>query len=246
MPSNVRSRCTTRCGMRSVAKNSLRPIIAEIAENDVPTAERIMRQLTRFRLVDQRCACRKSHPTWRKCTNGAPSHRDDRSFESARRLARRPVQIARCSRRQQLRILKAVRISKAQAAPCGSADLCLVLPLFPSLLGSAVISKLATLVRWHRSGFRLYWRWKSRRRIGRTAVAADIPACFITPPASPPLICSSFRPAGSNFSTGTAYTPPVPRLTRSFNRASSLPCVSLSPACGLIRAPASISASAAS
>ena len=44
----------------------------------------------------------------------------------------------------------------------------------------------------------------------------------------------------------TAYTPPVPRLTRSFNRASSLPCVSLSPACGLIRAPASISASAAS
>ena len=29
-------------------------------------------------------------------------------------------------------------------------------------------------VRWHRSGFRLYWRWKSRRRVGRPVVPADI------------------------------------------------------------------------
>ena len=29
-------------------------------------------------------------------------------------------------------------------------------------------------MRWHRSGFRLYWRWKSRRRVGRPAVPADI------------------------------------------------------------------------
>jgi transposase InsO family protein len=29
-------------------------------------------------------------------------------------------------------------------------------------------------VRWHRSGFRLYWRWKSIRRVGRPAVPADI------------------------------------------------------------------------
>src|SRR5215470_3932353 len=33
--------------------------------------------------------------------------------------------------------------------------------LFPSLLGAAVIFKPETLVRWHRSGFRLYWGWKS-------------------------------------------------------------------------------------
>ena len=29
-------------------------------------------------------------------------------------------------------------------------------------------------MRRHRSGFRLYWRWKSRRRVGRPAVANDI------------------------------------------------------------------------
>ena len=43
---------------------------------------------------------------------------------------------------------------------------------FPSLLGATVIFKPETLVRWHRSGFRLYWRWKSRRRVGRPAVPA--------------------------------------------------------------------------
>ena len=40
--------------------------------------------------------------------------------------------------------------------------------LFPFLLGAAVIFQPETLVRWHRDGFRLYWRWKSRRRrVGR-------------------------------------------------------------------------------
>src|SRR5215469_2923913 len=46
--------------------------------------------------------------------------------------------------------------------------------LFPSVLEAAVVFKPETLVRWHRSGFRLYWRWKSRRRVGRPAVPADI------------------------------------------------------------------------
>jgi transposase InsO family protein len=47
--------------------------------------------------------------------------------------------------------------------------------LFPTLLGAAVIFKPETLVRWHRGGFRLYWRWKSRRRrVGRPAIPADI------------------------------------------------------------------------
>jgi hypothetical protein len=46
--------------------------------------------------------------------------------------------------------------------------------LLPSLLGAAIIFKPETLVRWHRSGFRLYWRWKSRRRVGRPELPADI------------------------------------------------------------------------
>ena len=46
--------------------------------------------------------------------------------------------------------------------------------LCPSVLEAAVVFKPATLVRWHRSGFRVYWRCKSRRRVGRPAVLADI------------------------------------------------------------------------
>ena len=36
--------------------------------------------------------------------------------------------------------------------------------LFPSLLDASIIFKPETLLRWHRTGFRLFWRWKSRRR----------------------------------------------------------------------------------
>src|SRR5229473_1891077 len=46
--------------------------------------------------------------------------------------------------------------------------------LFPSLLQSSIIFKPETLLRWHRIGFRLLWRWKSRRPAGRPAVSADI------------------------------------------------------------------------
>ena len=46
--------------------------------------------------------------------------------------------------------------------------------LFPSLLDAAIIFKPEALLRWHRSGWRLCWRCKSRRRVGRPAVPADI------------------------------------------------------------------------
>ena len=46
--------------------------------------------------------------------------------------------------------------------------------LFPSLLDAAVIFKPETLVRWHRGGFRLFWRWKSTGRAGRPALPTGI------------------------------------------------------------------------
>jgi hypothetical protein len=39
--------------------------------------------------------------------------------------------------------------------------------LFPSVLDAIVIVKPETVLRWHRRGFRAYWRWKSWRRSGR-------------------------------------------------------------------------------
>jgi transposase InsO family protein len=46
--------------------------------------------------------------------------------------------------------------------------------LFPSLRSAITIIQPETVVRWHRAGFRLYWRWKSRSRGGRPKVAAEI------------------------------------------------------------------------
>ena len=47
---------------------------------------------------------------------------------------------------------------------------------FPSILPVLMIIRPETLVRWHRAGFRRYWRWKSRRRGGRPPIEAELRA----------------------------------------------------------------------
>ena len=46
--------------------------------------------------------------------------------------------------------------------------------LFPKISDALAIVKPDTIVRWHRAGFRLYWRWKSRPRGGRPTVPLEI------------------------------------------------------------------------
>jgi hypothetical protein len=46
--------------------------------------------------------------------------------------------------------------------------------LLPSAHVALAIVKPDTVIRWHRAGFRLFWRWKSRRGLGRPAVPAEI------------------------------------------------------------------------
>ena len=47
---------------------------------------------------------------------------------------------------------------------------------FPSILHAITIIRPETLVRWHRAGFRCYWRWKSRSRGGRPKIETDLRA----------------------------------------------------------------------
>jgi hypothetical protein len=44
----------------------------------------------------------------------------------------------------------------------------------PNVLDALKIVKPDTVIRWHRAGFRSYWRWKSRARGGRPSTAPDI------------------------------------------------------------------------
>src|SRR6185295_16324897 len=44
----------------------------------------------------------------------------------------------------------------------------------PSILTLVTIVRPETLVRWHRAGFRRYWRWKSKARGGRPRIESDL------------------------------------------------------------------------
>src|SRR4030088_517944 len=46
--------------------------------------------------------------------------------------------------------------------------------LAPGVLDTLKIVRPETVMRWHRAGFRSYWRWKSRRRPGRPAVSDEM------------------------------------------------------------------------
>src|SRR5208337_5274120 len=46
--------------------------------------------------------------------------------------------------------------------------------LFPSILNAITVVKLETVIRWHRRGFRAYWRWKCHRRGGRPRIDREI------------------------------------------------------------------------
>jgi transposase InsO family protein len=48
--------------------------------------------------------------------------------------------------------------------------------LFPAVISAMLIIRPDTLVRWHRAGFRHYWRWKSRGRIGRPRIDHELRA----------------------------------------------------------------------
>ena len=46
--------------------------------------------------------------------------------------------------------------------------------LFPQTCSALAIVKPDTVIRWHRAGFRSYWRWKSGRRCGRPTMPLEI------------------------------------------------------------------------
>jgi hypothetical protein len=45
---------------------------------------------------------------------------------------------------------------------------------FPSVLGVIAIVRPETIIRWHRTGFRAYWRWRSRNHVGRPKVSPEL------------------------------------------------------------------------
>jgi transposase InsO family protein len=76
--------------------------------------------------------------------------------------------------RQQINVL---RRANPERLPFGSIDRLIlggVCRLFPKLYDALAIVRPDTVIRWHRVGFRSYWRWKSRHRCGRPTVPLEI------------------------------------------------------------------------
>ena len=90
-------------------------------------------------------------------------------FKSRRRLEAENLLL-----RHQLNI--ALRRAGPRIRLCGSdrALLVLMTRFWPSLLGVAQVVQPETILRWHRAGFKLFWRWKSRNRAGRPRIDSNL------------------------------------------------------------------------
>jgi len=86
--------------------------------------------------------------------------------------------------RQQLTILQRKVRGRVRFTNSDRLFFVLLYRWFPSILTTMTIIRPETLVRWHRAGFRRYWRWKSRNLGGRPRCLAPRirPTTVCTPP----------------------------------------------------------------
>jgi transposase InsO family protein len=76
--------------------------------------------------------------------------------------------------RQQIIVLRRGRPGRVPLSAVDRRVLGWVCRVFPKTREALAIVRPDTVVRWHRAGFRRYWRWKSRPRWGRPGVPAEI------------------------------------------------------------------------
>jgi hypothetical protein len=76
--------------------------------------------------------------------------------------------------RHQLNIALRRAPQRLRLGACDRAVLVWTTRLFPNLLGLSRVLQPETILRWHRAGFRAYWRWKSRGRAGRPTLSREL------------------------------------------------------------------------
>jgi len=72
--------------------------------------------------------------------------------------------------RHQLNIALRRAPSRVRLSGSDRALLVLMTKLWPNLVGMARLVQPETILRWHRTGYRVFWRWKSRNRAGRPKI----------------------------------------------------------------------------
>src|SRR4029077_19562879 len=76
--------------------------------------------------------------------------------------------------RHQLSVLRQRVPSKPKLTVAGRLLFVWLYRLFPWVVTAITIVQPETVIRWHRTGFRLYWRWKSRSRGGRPRIPGEV------------------------------------------------------------------------
>src|SRR6202007_1677326 len=99
---------------------------------------------------------------------------------------------------------------------------------FPSVLEVVAIVRPETIIRWHRAGFRTYWRWRSRNSVGRPRVSAELhphwrdepcDSTLARPSRRSPAPCAAAR--GHRLRAGRRFSAITPTASR---RSPSLSC----------------------
>lgn len=76
--------------------------------------------------------------------------------------------------RQQIIVLRRAKPGRVPLLAVDRMVLTWICQLFPKARKALAIVQPDTVVRWHRAGFRRYWRWKSGPRRGRPGVPAEV------------------------------------------------------------------------
>jgi hypothetical protein len=89
---------------------------------------------------------------------------------------KRRLEAENAALRRQVAVLQRTVRGRTRLANSDRLFFVLLYRWFPSILKTMTVIKPETLVRWHRAGFRRYWRWKSRNLGGRPPISAELRA----------------------------------------------------------------------
>jgi hypothetical protein len=76
--------------------------------------------------------------------------------------------------RHQLNLLRRKSPKRVAVGKIDRLVFCGLYRLSPTVLDALKSLQPETVIRWHRTGFRAHWRWRSRRRSGRPTIPADV------------------------------------------------------------------------
>jgi putative transposase len=88
--------------------------------------------------------------------------------------SRAELQLEVLALRHQLQVLQRTRPRRVRLAKTDRWLWVVLSRIWTGWRTALVVVKPETVIAWHRQGFRLWWTWKSRRRMGRPTVPADV------------------------------------------------------------------------